>query len=52
MGQETIFRLAGSSAQGGIKVLAGEVIASEAQGSLLRSFRLSAEFRMNLRLYD
>lgn len=47
MGQETVFRLAESSTQGRIEVLAGEVIASEAQGSLSSSFRLLAEFRIN-----
>lgn len=46
MDQEVIFRLAGPSAQEGIKVLAGEGIASEAQGCLSRSFRSLAEFRI------
>ena len=44
--QETIFRLAESSAQDGAKVLAGEAIASEAQGGLASSFRSLAEFRI------
>ena len=52
MGQETTFRLVGSSSQGGIKVLAGEVIAPEVQASLSSSFRLLAEFSINLQFYD
>lgn len=47
MDQEIIFRLAGSASEDGIKVLAGEAIASEAQGCVSRSFRSLAEFRID-----
>lgn len=44
--QETIFILVWSSAQDGIKLLAGEAVASEARDCLPSLFRSLTEFRI------